>query len=156
MRLKQRCYKNTGMPTNRYVFRESKDGCFMCTYPLWSALGLVWWETSRRCVGSTGSTPWRWVWVVTKRFWLKKSKPTGLGDAHHWSSHLWSRPTETFISGLKCIPRGSSVPVWFYRGIRPVTLLSPGTWCSIYSTFHCRNGTNLKLWNATNPRKPLK
>lgn len=83
------------------------------------------------------------VCVVTKRLWLKKSKPAGFRDAHHWSSHLWRRPQETFGSELKHIPhvncahRGSHVSMTAYM-------------------FHRRNVKIPKLWKSTNTGNPLK
>lgn len=142
------------MTTKQYVFIENKDDCFICTYLLWSALGLVWWETSRRCVVSTGSMPWRLVLMVCGRFvlwlqsfWLKKSKPTGLRDAHHWSSHLRSRPKrgiqlreEIYSTCQLCpcvISRSSPCHTLYHKALDAAY------------TFHCTNMTNLKLWNAT-------
>lgn len=57
------------------TFVERAKTAVPCTYPPWSALGLVWWETSRRFVVSTGSMPWCLVLMVCGRFvlWLKGS-----------------------------------------------------------------------------------
>lgn len=89
-----------------------------------------------------GVDGWRQVCVVTKRLWLKKSTPTGLRDAHHWSSHLRSRQKREALSlGLKFIPCLSSVPRVISQRNSPLShfsffFLSQNTWCCtcIHST----------------------
>lgn len=89
-----------------------------------------------------------------KRLWLKMSKPTGLKDAHHWPSHLWSRPREALRSGMKFIPRAASVAAWFHREIHPVTLLSQGARSLLHS--NRRNGDKPSAVKCYKPTRATK
>lgn len=98
-----------------------------------------------------GVVGWWQICVVTKRFWLKQSTPTGLRDAHPSSAFLWTKTPRDiqFIS--------SGITFYFTLDLCPCVILQRNSRCrSSLKALHACIHSPLEIFDKLMPTTKIR